>query len=134
MKTLEEHIQILKENWNDFVKQVHNYMVKTNWTWHDTNGVAPSEERIKKAILDLVFSIERGDSSCISSGGLKIKKNKDNSIDCYFGECSHDDRGIEFHTYDINMTELDDFFKYLCKTNDILTIDYLRKKYREFIR
>lgn len=133
MKTLEEHIQIFKENWNDFVEKVHTQMVRENWCWYDTNGLAPDQDKIKKSLTSLLCSL-RGDSSCISSGGFTIRINKDNSIDCYFGHNSINYMGLEFHTYDINVTELDDFFKMLCECNDMLNIDYLRKKYNDYLK
>lgn len=127
MKSIEENIKIFKDTWDDFVEQVHDYMDRANWFWFDTNHQAPSTERIK-TMLDELLEMVVKDSQCVSSGGFKLKRNNDNTLDCEF------DGKIFHRSYDPNQTEFDDFFKYLCKTNDILTIEYLRKKYREFVR
>lgn len=82
MKTKKKIKKILKHF--DFEK-VHNVMTHLNWSWHDTDGKAPSIDQLKdlaKRLLNEVSEKEEFYSS--ASGGLKAIKYENGTLELEF--------------------------------------------------
>ena len=67
-------------------KKVQHVMKTMDWKWVDWasgNHTVPSEERIKSAAEHLLSKLADGDSTSLSTGGLRAIKMNYNGVDYY---------------------------------------------------
>lgn len=82
MKTKKKIKKILKHF--DFEK-VHNVMTHLNWSWHDTDGKAPSIDQLKELANRLLSQVAEEEGFYSSAtGGLKAIKYENGSLELEF--------------------------------------------------
>ena len=123
------HINYLKENCSDFIKEIHEYMLEKNWTWHDSGNV-PTEEKIKEMFFNLLDLILKHDSTEVKSGGFYIFINEDKFvIECYFDFCSEDN--IRLVSFD-GKNPVINYINILCSEYPVLNKNFLMKVYKNW--
>lgn len=129
--TLKEKVEFIKEHSEPFIKDVHDYMVQTNWTWYDSE-LPPSEEKIKKTFFALLDELGTK-TNAVTTGGFHVCINYDlNRIECYFGGDSTKKMGIKLVSDEKGNT-IYDFINTLCADFPMLNRDYLLQKYNHLI-
>ena len=130
MKDLQSHIDYLKNNCDEFVTEIHNYMVGTNWTWYDS-AIPPSVEKIKKSLFNLLDELHNANQ--ISTGGFLVLKNeKTEQVEVYFGKDAMVKKGIKLCSPSI-FSKTFEFAKYLCDNTPAIDRQYVMDLYDKFI-
>ncbi len=125
--TIKEKVKFIKERSESFIKDVHDYMIKTNWTWYDSD-FPPTEERIKNAFFSLLDELGT-ETSTITTGGFHVCINDDlHRIECYFGGDSTKKMGIKLVS-DEKGNAIYDFINTLCADFPVLNREYFLQKY-----
>lgn len=126
-----EHIDYIKGNCDQFIKDVHAYMVKTNWTWYDSK-TPPTEERIREGLFEILDNMPPHTITSQSGGFTVFKNELFNTVECYFGEESNLKKGIVFCSNPELFDVVDNFINYVCENNPVINKDYLKKLYNQF--
>ena len=130
-KTIKDKAEFLKEHCDAYIKDVHRYMVNTNWTWYK-NDLPPTEEEIKSTLFSLLDKLD-SDATEISTGGFTVYVNDEkHRIECYFGGDSMKKVGIKLVS-DEKGNVIYDFINVLCADFPILDRDYLLQRYSHLI-
>ena len=131
LSTIKEKVKFLKEHSDTFIKDVHEYMVSTNWTWHESD-LPPTEEEIKNFLFSLLDKLNQHTIE-ISNGGFTISVNDEQHIiECYFGGDSMKKTGIKLVSAKKRI-DIYDFINVLCEDFPILNRDYLLQRYSHLI-
>ena len=130
-ETIKNKVKFLKEHSDSYIKDVHNYMVNTNWTWHNSD-LPPTEEEIKNLLFSLLDELD-SNTTYLSTGGFTVSVNDElHRIECDFGSDFIKKAGIKLIS-DENVSDIYDFINVLCTDFPILNKDYLLLKYRHLI-
>ena len=130
-ETIKNKVKFLKEHSDSYIKDVHNYMVNTNWTWHNSD-LPPTEEEIKNLFFSLLDELD-SNTTYLSTGGFTVSVNDElHRIECDFGGDFIKKAGIKLIS-DENVSDIYDFINVLCTDFPILNKDYLLQKYRHLI-
>ena len=130
-ETIKNKVKFLKEHSDSYIKDVHNYMVNTNWTWHKSD-LPPTEEEIKNLLFSLLDELD-SNTTYLSTGGFTVSVNDElHRIECDFGGDFIKKAGIKLIS-DENVSDIYDFINVLCTDFPILNKDYLLLKYRHLI-
>ena len=130
-ETIKNKVKFLKEHSDSYIKDVHNYMVNTNWTWHNSD-LPPTEEEIKNLLFSLLDELD-SNTTYLSTGGFTVSVNDElHRIECDFGSDFIKKAGIKLVS-DENVSDIYDFINVLCTDFPILNKDYLLLKYRHLI-
>ncbi len=130
-ETIKNKVKFLKEHSDSYIKDVHNYMVNTNWTWHKSD-LPPTEEEIKNFLFSLLDELD-SNTTYLSTGGFTVSVNDElHRIECDFGGDFIKKAGIKLVS-DENVSDIYDFINVLCTDFPILNKDYLLLKYRHLI-
>ena len=130
-ETIKEKVKFLKEHSDSYIKDVHNYMVNTNWTWYKSD-LPPTEEEIKNLLFSLLDELD-SNTTYLSTGGFTVSVNDElHRIECDFGSDFIKKAGIKLIS-DENVSDIYDFINVLCTDFPILNKDYLLLKYRHLI-
>ena len=131
IETIKEKVKFLKVHSDAYIKDVHEYMVKTNWVWYKSD-LPPTEEEIKKTFFSILDELNSVTSS-LSTGGFYVCINDDlHRIECYFGGDSMKKAGIKLVSDEKGST-IYDFINVLCADFPILNRDYLLQRYNHLI-
>lgn len=76
----ENKIQYIMETFN--FEQVHDFMVNTNWTWH--NEGVPSVAQLKETAKDLLKRVTYSSHDMLATGGLEARKWDDGTLELKF--------------------------------------------------
>ena len=130
-ETIKNKVKFLKEHSDSYIKDVHNYMVHTNWTWHKSD-LPPTEEEIKNLLFSLLDELD-SNTTYLSTGGFTVSVNDElHRIECDFGGDFIKKTGIKLVS-DESVSDIYDFINVLCTDFPILNKDYLLLKYRHLI-
>ena len=130
-ETIKEKVKFLKKHSDAYIKDVHMYMVNTNWTWHKSD-LPPTEEEIKNLLFSLLDELD-SNTTYLSTGGFTVSVNDElHRIECDFGGDFIKKAGIKLVS-DENVSDIYDFINVLCADFPILNKDYLLLKYRHLI-
>ena len=130
-ETIKNKVKFLKEHSDSYIKDVHDYMVNTNWTWHKSD-LPPTEEEIKNLLFSLLDELD-SNTTYLSTGGFTVSVNDElHRIECDFGGDFIKKAGIKLIS-DENVSDIYDFINVLCVDFPILNKDYLLLKYRHLI-
>ena len=130
-ETIKNKVKFLKEHSDSYIKDVHNYMVNTNWTWYKSD-LPPTEEEIKNLRFSLLDELD-SNTTYLSTGGFTVSVNDElHRIECDFGGDFFKKAGIKLIS-DENVSDIYDFINVLCTDFPILNKDYLLLKYRHLI-
>lgn len=130
-ETIKNKVKFLKEHCGTYIKDVHRYMVNTNWTWYKSD-FPPTEEEISNTLFSLLDELN-SDTTEISTGGFTVYVNDEkHRIECYFGGDSMKKAGIKLVS-DEKGNAIYDFINVLCADFPILDRDYLLQRYSHLI-
>ena len=130
-ETIKNKVKFLKEHSDSYIKDVHDYMVNTNWTWYKSD-LPPTEEEIKNLLFSLLDELD-SNTTYLSTGGFTVSVNDElHRIECDFGDDFIKKAGIKLIS-DENVSDIYDFINVLCADFPILNKDYLLLKYRHLI-
>lgn len=130
-ETIKNKVKFLKEHCGTYIKDVHRYMVNTNWTWYKSD-FPPTEEEISNTLFSLLDELN-SDTTEISTGGFTVYVNDEkHRIECYFGGDSMKKAGIKLVS-DEKGNVIYDFINVLCADFPILDRDYLLQRYNHLI-
>ena len=130
-ETIKNKVEFLKEHSDSYIKDVHQYMINTNWTWHKSD-LPPTEEEIKNLLFSLLDELD-SNTTYLSTGGFTVSVNDElHRIECDFGGDFIKKAGIKLIS-DENVSDIYDFINVLCTDFPILNKDYLLLKYRHLI-
>ena len=130
-ETIKEKVKFLKEHSDAYIKDVHEYMVSTNWTWHKSD-LPPTEEEIKNFLFSLLDELNQHTIE-ISIGGFTVFVNDEqHRIECDFGGDFMKKAGIKLVS-DEKGNAIYDFINVLCADFPMLDRDYLLQRYSHLI-
>ena len=130
-ETIKNKVKFLKEHSDSYIKDVHQYMINTNWTWHKSD-LPPTEEEIKNFLFSLLDELDSY-KTYLSTGGFTVFVNDEqHRIECYFGDGSMKKAGIKLVS-DEKGNEIYDFINVLCADFPILDRDKLLQRYDHLI-
>lgn len=130
-ETIKDKVKFLKEHSDTYIKDVHRYMVNTNWTWRKSD-LPPTEEEIKNFLFSLLDKLD-SDATYLSSGGFTVFVNDEqHRIECDFGGDFMKKAGIKLISDEKGST-ICDFINVLCADFPILDRDYLLQRYSHLI-
>lgn len=130
-ETIKEKVKFLKKHSDAYIKDVHMYMVNTNWTWHKSD-LPPTEEEIKNFLFSLLDELD-SNTTYLSSGGFTVFVNDEqHRIECDFGGDFMKKAGIKLVS-DEKGNAIYDFINVLCADFPILDRDNLLQRYSHLI-
>ena len=71
-ETIKNKVKFLKEHCGAYIKDVHRYMINTNWTWYKSD-FPPTEEEISNTLFSLLDELN-SDTTEISTGGFTVQQ------------------------------------------------------------
>ena len=130
-ETIKNKVKFLKEHSDSYIKDVHNYMVNTNWTWHKSD-LPPTEGEIKNLLFSLLDELD-SNTTYLSTGGFTVSVNDElHRIECDFGGDFIKKAGIKLVS-DAKGNAIYDFINVLCADFPILDRDNLLQRYSHLI-